>query len=121
MAIRQKDPENRQEQITETATDARQASYGKPVLLVLLCGLVLAVVIWGGVEMWGETIDTDSKPTASTAGPIDAKPPLAGSFDNNPADGSSRPPEAIDRSPSPSGNGGGPTQVTSPSGTEKVR
>lgn len=108
--------------VTETATDARQGSYGRPVLMVLIGGLVLVLLVWSGVEMWGESVDTDAQPTASTkSDPISAQPSAPGTFDDNPADGSSRPPEATDRSPSPSGNGGGPTQVTTPSGTEKVQ
>jgi len=109
--------------VTETATEARQGRYGKPVFMVLVGGLVLAMIAWAGVEMWGESIDrTDSKTTATTPNdPINSQPSGAGTFDNNPADGSSRPPEATDRSPTPSGNGGGPTEVTTPSGTEKTQ
>lgn len=108
--------------VTESATEARQGSYGKPVFIVLVCGLLLALLAWGGVEFWGETIDRDAKPTASTTSdPVNAQPSGAGTFDNNSANGSSRPPEAIDRSPTPSGSGGGPTQVTTPTGTEKTK
>lgn len=111
-----------QRNVTETATDARQGSYGKPVLMVLIGGLVLALLAWGGVEMWGESQDRDAQPTASSKqDPINAQPSGPGTFDNNAADGSGRPPEAVDRSPTPSGNGGGPTQVTTPNGTEKVQ
>ncbi|MBY2912106.1 hypothetical protein HF263_33255 [Rhizobium leguminosarum] len=110
------------EQVTESATDARQGRYGKPVLTVLVSGLVLAMAAWGAAEIWGESIDTDTKSTASTApDPINAQPHGAGTFDNNPAGGGSRPPEATDRDPTPQGNGGGPTMVTTPSGTEKIR
>ncbi|MDM9627781.1 hypothetical protein QTL95_17965 [Rhizobium sp. S152] len=109
------------QKVTETATEARQGSYGKPVLMVLICGLLLALLAWGGVEMWGESIDRDAKPSASTkADPINAQPSGEGTFDNNAADGSSPPPQATDRSPTPSGSGSGPTQVTTPSGTEKT-
>jgi hypothetical protein len=109
------------DQVTETAIEARQGNRGRPVLIVLASALVLAMVAWGVSEFWGETIDKDQQSTASTKpDPINAQPKGEGTFDNNPADGSSRPPEATDRSPSPSGNGGGPTQVTTPSGTEKV-
>lgn len=113
---------DRNSRVTETATEARQGRWGRPVLLVLIGGLVLAMIAWAGVGMWGETIDTDKSSTAATANdPINAQPSGKGAFDNNAADGSARPPEQTDRSPSPSGNGGGPTQVTTPSGTEKVQ
>lgn len=108
--------------VTETATQARQANWGKPVLVVLVCALLLTMIAWAGVAMWGESIDTDSKTTASSPNdPINAQPSGQGTFDNNAADGSVRPPEKTDRSPTPSGNGGGPTQVTTPSGAEKVQ
>ncbi|MBY5460529.1 hypothetical protein HFO89_29920 [Rhizobium leguminosarum] len=110
------------EQVTENATDARQGRYGKPVLAVLVSALVLAMMAWGAAEIWGESIDTGPKPTASTVlDPINAQPHGAGTFDNNPAGGGSRPPEATDRDPTPEGNGGGPTMITTPSGTEKIR
>lgn len=108
--------------VTETATEARQGNYGKPVFIVLVCGIILALLAWGGVEIWGESIDRDGKPTASTkTDPINAQPSGPGTFDNNAADGSSRPPEATDRNPNPSGSGSGPTQVTTPSGAEKTQ
>jgi cytoskeletal protein RodZ len=108
--------------VTETATEARQGTYGKPVFIVLICGMLLALLAWGGVEIWGESIDQDAKPAASTKNdPINAQPSGAGTFDNNPADGSSRPPETTDKSPTPSGSGSGPTQVTTPAGTEKIK
>jgi len=50
----------------ETATEAGQGSYGRPVLIVLVCGLILTLLAWGGVEIWGESVDTDAQPTAST-------------------------------------------------------
>ncbi|MBB3302562.1 hypothetical protein FHT72_006581 [Rhizobium sp. BK077] len=110
------------ERVTENATDARQGRYGKPVLAVLISALVLTMIAWGAAEIWGESIDTDPKPTASTVpDPINAKPHGAGTFDDDPAGGGSRPPEATDRDPTPQGSGGGPTMVTTPSGTEKIR
>ncbi len=120
MVIKNNDPAS--PTVTETATEARQGRYGKPVLMVLVGGMVLALLAWGGVEIWGESIDKDVKPNVSTkTDPINAQPSGADTFDNNPADGSSRPPEATDRSPTPSGSGTGPTQVTTPSGTEKTK
>lgn len=114
--------DSRPPKVMETATEARQGSYGKPVFVVLAFGLVLALIAWGGVEMWGESIDQDAKPSASTkTDPINSQPSGPGTFDNNAADGSSRPPKATDRSPTPSGSGSGPTQVTTPTGTEKTQ
>jgi hypothetical protein len=36
------------------AEKARQGRWGGRVLLVLVCGLVLAGIVWFGVEMYGE-------------------------------------------------------------------
>jgi len=44
---------------------ARQGSRGRPVLIVLVVGLLLAMGAWAGVEMWGEHIDA---PAADDAG-----------------------------------------------------
>ena len=91
-----------QEKVTETATEARQGSYGKPVLRVLVSALVLTMVAWGVAEFWGESIDTDPAATASTApDSVTAQPKGPGTFDNNPAGGGSIPPKATDRDPTP--------------------
>ncbi|MGB3389443.1 MAG: hypothetical protein WBA88_15830 [Pseudaminobacter sp.] len=47
---------------------ARQGRRGWQVLLVLVCGLILAGVVWLGVEFYGETIDagTSGDQPAST-------------------------------------------------------
>jgi len=109
-------------EVVETATEARQGSFGRPVLMVLVAGLILAFIAWGAAEYWGESIDVDPKPTASTApDPINAQPSGPGTFDNNPANGGALPPKATDRDPTAEGNGGGQTMINTPSGTEKVR
>jgi hypothetical protein len=109
-------------QVIETAKEARQGNRGRPVLIVLVSALFLTLVAWGIAEIWGESIDKDPPSSVSTkTDPINDQPKGAGTFDNNPADGSSPPPAATDRNPTPSGNGGGPTQVTTPTGTEKVQ
>jgi hypothetical protein len=38
------------------ATEARQGFRGKPVLIVLLAGLVLAMLVWIPAEWWGNSI-----------------------------------------------------------------
>lgn len=43
-----------------SATDARQAFRGKPVLIVLLGGLILAMLVWIPVEWWGNSIAPDN-------------------------------------------------------------
>jgi hypothetical protein len=46
---------------------ARQGLLGKPVLMVLIGGLLLAVVAWTAAEKWGESIDPQSGTTTQTA------------------------------------------------------
>jgi hypothetical protein len=65
-----------------TATDARQGRRGSPVLIVLIAGLVLAVIAWGGSEWWGKTTapppeQTAKPPASSSMAPVNpnAQPP----------------------------------------------
>ncbi len=53
-----------------TPTEARQGSYGRPVLIVLLGGLLLAMAFWIPMEWWGNSIAPDNpanQPPAQTA------------------------------------------------------
>jgi hypothetical protein len=59
--------------VNETGTEARQGRTGRPVLIVLIAGLTLALLAWIGAEIWGETTDTPAAQTVT---------PPAG--DNNP-------------------------------------
>ena len=56
-------------QKTISTDKARQAGWGRPVLLVLIVGLLLAMVVWAGVEIWGEQIDA---PAADNPGGVTA-------------------------------------------------
>jgi hypothetical protein len=51
--------------VVETATEARQGSWGAPVLKVLIAGLVLAMVAWAGAEWWGESTAPPAEQTAT--------------------------------------------------------
>ncbi|MEQ1956262.1 hypothetical protein [Mesorhizobium sp. CN2-181] len=56
--------------ITTITTDkARQGRTGLQVLFVLIISLLLAGVVWGGVAIWGETIDA---PAADAPGGLTA-------------------------------------------------
>ena len=64
-------------------TDARQGFRGKPVLIVLLAGLVLAMLVWIPVEWWGNSIapsnpanepTTESAPSPATSAGDSAEP-----------------------------------------------
>jgi hypothetical protein len=83
-----------------SATEARQGRSGRPVLMVLIAGLVLALLAWGGAEWWGETTAPpaertatppagDNTPATSNAAPSanPAAVPPAASTANNPQTG----------------------------------
>ena len=92
------------------------------VWTVLVAGAAVLIIAGVSVAIWPNPSNNDPTATASTKpDPINTQPSGPGAFNNDPASGPARPPEATDRSPTPSGNGGGPTQVTTPSGTEKVQ
>lgn len=46
--------------VVETPVEARQGFLGRPVLMVVIGGLVLAMVAWGISEMYGEAVDNDA-------------------------------------------------------------
>ena len=53
-----------------TPTEARQGFRGKPVLIVLLAGLILAMLVWIPAEWWGNSIAPENpanEPTQTTA------------------------------------------------------
>ncbi|RUL99855.1 hypothetical protein [Rhizobium chutanense] len=89
---------------------------------VILAGLVVLIIAGVSVAIWPDPDQNDPAATASTKpDPINTQPSGSGTFDDNPASGPLKAPEATDRSPSPSGNGGGPTGINNPAGTEKVQ
>ncbi|MCM2439340.1 hypothetical protein HGO34_06345 [Agrobacterium vitis] len=53
-------------------TEARQGFRGKPVLIVLLAGLVLALVAWIPAEWWGQKIAPSTDPATETTRPTTA-------------------------------------------------
>jgi len=63
-----------EEPVTLTATEARQGSWGRPVLYVLVCGLILAAIAWWASEYYGAAIappTTDQTTTSSvTKNPV---------------------------------------------------
>jgi hypothetical protein len=58
-------------------TEARQGSTGRPVLMVLVAGLVLAMLAWGGSEWWGQSTEPPAEQTAT--------PPAGDTTPANPA------------------------------------
>ena len=52
---------------TVSTDKARQGRLGRPVLVVLVVALLLAMAVWAGLEMWGEQIDATASDDASGA------------------------------------------------------
>ncbi|CDZ42059.1 hypothetical protein NOJ28_17085 [Neorhizobium galegae] len=87
--------------VVETATEARQGSWGAPVLKVLIGGLILAMVAWAGAEWYGQSTappaeqtatppagsttpqNPNAPPTASPSAPPAAAPPATNSQSGN--------------------------------------
>lgn len=104
-----------------SSTEARQGRSGKPVFYVLACSLILAVIAWTAAEIWGEATDQDASGSV-VAPPSQTEtntPSGAGTFDDNPAGGQSRSPEAIDQDPTYQSGTGGDSQQVTPDGTER--
>jgi hypothetical protein len=56
---------NKEVPVVESATEARQGRKGSSVLVMLICGLTLAAVAWGGAEWWGQTTAPPAEQTAT--------------------------------------------------------
>ena len=54
---------------TETATEARQGSLGRPVFYVLVAGLLLAAAFLIGTQLWAGTEDLPEAPAAAIEPP----------------------------------------------------
>jgi hypothetical protein len=53
------------------ADKARQGHWGRRLLLILVTALILVMIAWGLVEIYGRMIEPD-QPTASTMSEVDA-------------------------------------------------
>jgi hypothetical protein len=61
---------NEDDQVTLTATEARQGTWGRRVLYVLVCALILAAIAWWSAEYYGSAIappSTDQTTTSSVS------------------------------------------------------
>ncbi len=108
-----------------TPREARQGRLGRPVLYVLICGILLAFLAWGGAEIWGEGAKRnapDAAQTTTTTGTAPAtntvpnQPTGDGAFDDNVPAGTQQT-APVDRDPTPESGTGGPTQRVTPDGT----
>lgn len=106
---------NTEQTPTTSATEVRQGRTGRPVLMVLICGLVLAFVAWGAAEGWGEATDPAPEQTATT--PAGDNTPAARTGSTTPVGGTA----PTDRTPHASGGSGNQNPVTEPSGNTVMK
>jgi hypothetical protein len=106
---------NSQLPVRETAKEARQGLLGKPVLMVLIGGLLLAAIAWGVAEIYGESTDDSATQTSHENNP--------GSQNAQPNDVTSPSPDLpkantpVDKDPTPQTGTGGDSQTKNPAGT----
>ena len=98
-----------------TARETRQGGLGRPVLKVLAASLALAFLVWGAVEIWGESADptVDTEQTSSTAN--GAQTPTQETIDNTVPGGGET--VTTDRDPTQQSGTGGDSQSVTPDGT----
>lgn len=97
--------------VVETGREARQGRLGRPVLIVLVAGLVLAIVAWFGAEIWGEATDAPADQTATPTEQSNASSP------STPRNTGPAIPVPIDQTPHPDGGTGGESQSNQPAGS----
>lgn len=83
---------------------ARQGGLGRPVLVVLVIGLLLAAVAWGVADIYGEQAKTPATQQNSEAAPA-ATPSNSQPVDQSPK---------VDKNPTPQSSTGGDQQGTQP-------
>ncbi len=109
------DKQNPQTPVRETAKEARQGPLGRPILMVLIGGLILALVAWAAAEMFGESADdgaTITNQNTDTGGqntPSNNAMPPSGDQPTTTA--------PANESPTPQTGTGGDTQTKDPAGT----
>jgi hypothetical protein len=104
------DPRRSEPTVTETATEARQGRSGRPVLMVLICGLVLVFLAWSAAEWWGEATDAPAQQTATP--PAGENTPRPQTTTTSPSGGMA----PTDRTPHADGGSGNQNPVNQPSG-----
>ena len=107
MAVQEPYNEHPQERpVTLTPTEGRQGVLGRPVLYVLVIGLMLAMLGWAAAEFWGMSIDTQT-PADSTQTSVPAAEPANENeniVNDNPVPGEARETEPVIVNPQPTGN-----------------
>lgn len=97
---------DRDDRVVLTPTEARQGMPGRPVLYVLVIGLMLAMLAWAAAEFWGMAIDTQT-PSDATQVTTPATEPASENeniVNDNPAPGDQRQTEPALVDPQPTRN-----------------
>jgi cytoskeletal protein RodZ len=113
-----------QKVVEATPVEARQGLLGRPVLMVLIGGLVLAALAWAVAGQYGEAIDNDAATTNQQTAPENkavGTPTEQKVIDNTPPAGESMQTAPTDRDPTSESGTGGNSQSVAPSGTEKTQ
>ncbi|ACP25018.1 hypothetical protein NGR_c12370 [Sinorhizobium fredii NGR234] len=101
---------------TFSAEEAKQGRSGTAILAVLLGGLLLAFVVWGGVAIWGESTDSDRTTETEQVQPA---PSTEQTGSVNQDQSAPAIPAPTDRDPTAQTGTGGDVQQVTPDGTEK--
>lgn len=75
---------NDRDNVVLTPVEARQGSLGRPVLIVLVVGLLLALATWAMIEVWGTAIAPIEGPAVTTPEVTPNTPAGTDTFDDNP-------------------------------------
>jgi hypothetical protein len=104
------------------AEKARQGRLGRPVLVVLVSGLVLTMIAWAIAGFYGESADDDSRTTPAqvTMDKPAGTPANQAVQTVSPQNGQAQM-APVDRDPTAQSGTGGPSQIRTPTGTEKTR
>jgi len=97
---------DRDDRVVLTPTEARQGMLGRPVLYVLVIGLILAMLAWATAEFWGMAID-DQTPSDATQVTTPATEPASENeniVNNDPVAGDERQTEPALVNPQPTAN-----------------
>ena len=86
-----------EDKVSLSATDARQGVRGTHLFAILVAALVLAAIVWGGVEVWGRYIEPNKHHNAAPTISSSSGQPQAGTVDNTPPAGQSVQPAPTDR------------------------
>lgn len=80
-----------------SATEARQGIRGTHLFTLLITALVLAAIVWVGVEIWGRDIDPSKSQSAGPTISSSSGQPQGGTIDNGPPAGQPAQPAPTDR------------------------